>query len=50
MLELYFSDEIYPLARLIRRWEDNIKMDLREIDYEDHRYKLRIMSCSWLWY
>jgi len=25
------------LGRLRRRWENNIKMDLREIDYEDGR-------------
>ena len=23
-----------PLGRPRRRWEDNIKMDLREVDYE----------------
>ena len=24
-----------PLERLRRRWEDNIKMDLREVGYDD---------------
>jgi hypothetical protein len=29
------SPEKLPLGRLRVRWEDDIKMDLREIDFED---------------
>ncbi|KAJ4441312.1 hypothetical protein ANN_11166 [Periplaneta americana] len=29
------QEEIKPLERLTRRWEDNIKMDLREMGYDD---------------
>jgi len=28
----------WPLKRLRRRWEDNIKIDLREMCYEDGRW------------
>jgi hypothetical protein len=27
----------YPLGRLRRKWEDNIKMECREMDWEDQR-------------
>jgi hypothetical protein len=29
------SEGKIPLARLRRRWEDNIKMDLREMEWSD---------------
>jgi hypothetical protein len=37
-----------PLVILRRRWEDNIKVKLKEIDYEGLNW-LRIMSCVKLW-
>jgi hypothetical protein len=30
-----YRGEQYPLGRLERRWKDNIKMDLREVGFED---------------
>ncbi|KAJ4443670.1 hypothetical protein ANN_05345 [Periplaneta americana] len=32
------AEEIRPLGRPRRRWEDNIKMDLREVGYDDREW------------